>query len=317
MTDINEDSREILLVHGLMPGGFDIKKDELILPWSGASMPLSWSVHLVQLAFDMLVPYNRIASRMGISNGTFHTQVRALGRLMKPFADDILKRILNCDTVMSDESHFTIDEARKESGGNGQFFWAISPGPASEDRSVRVLFTAGRTNETAMELLGGEDTHWTTLISDDLSEYGAVIKNTGRRHQLCMAHARRHLLKGMDPGAVRAYPDMVERWGYRGFLTGLDREYARPELGVETDSYMELLGRAVKDFSEEFKESSSCLHDFKDALSDAQAYHCVLPDDLNNALDDVEKHVKRMEMALKVMRKAVSVIKGGIRAEGL
>lgn len=221
-----EERLDRFLVHGLMPRGFDIKKAELMMPWSGASLPLGDTVHLVQLAFDMLVPYNRIASRMGISNGTFHTQLRALGRLMKPFADDILKRILDCDTVMSDESHFTIDEARKESGGNGQFFWAISPGPACEDRSVRVLFTLGRTNDIAMELLGGEDTHWKTLISDDLSEYGAVIKNTGRRHQLCMAHARRHLLRGMDPKAVSAYPEMVAKWGYRGFLTGLDREYA-------------------------------------------------------------------------------------------
>ena len=89
-------------VHGLMPAGFDIKKAELMMPWSGASMPLSETVHLIQQAFDMPVPYNRIASRLGISNGTFHTQVRAPGRLMKPFADDILKRILDRDTVMSD-----------------------------------------------------------------------------------------------------------------------------------------------------------------------------------------------------------------------
>ena len=221
-----EERLDRFLIHGLMPRGFDIKKAELMMPWSGASMPLSKTVHLIQQAFDMLVPYNRIASRMGISNGTFHTQVRALGRLMKPFADDILQRIPGCDTVMSDESHYTIDEARRESGSSGQYFWAISPGPACEDRSVRVLFTAERTNETAMEILGGKDTHWKTLISDDLSAYTAVIKNTGRRHQLCMAHTRRHLLRGMAPKAVNAYPELVEKWGYRGFLAGLDREYA-------------------------------------------------------------------------------------------
>ncbi|HIV15694.1 MAG TPA: hypothetical protein IAB18_07305 [Candidatus Avisuccinivibrio pullicola] len=31
----------------------------------------------------------------------------------------------------------------------------------------------------------------------------------------------------MNPKAVNAYPDMVEKWGYRGFPAGLDREYAR------------------------------------------------------------------------------------------
>lgn len=95
-------------------------------------MPLSETVHLIQLAFDMPVPCNRSASRLGISSGTFHTQVRAPGRLMKPFADDILQRIPGCDTVMSDESHYTIDEARRESGSSGQFFRAISPAPPAQ-----------------------------------------------------------------------------------------------------------------------------------------------------------------------------------------
>ncbi len=152
--------------------------------------------HLVVMKCSDSLPLYRLSKQYGrlgipMARSTLNDLFHAAAQKLEPLYKRLLELIAQSDVVQADETSMKMQRPSKRG-----FVWAFLAGEL-----VAYRFAAGRSGETALEVLGGTGG---TLVVDAYTGYNRVTDVDGRDRAGCIAHVRRKFFEALESHPVEA-----------------------------------------------------------------------------------------------------------------
>ncbi len=197
---------------------------ERLIP--GGRYSIDFAVHVAEQKYLDHMPLERQARAMGraglqVDSQTLWDQLEALAKHLEPTYRALCSRVLDCDVVYADETHWR----NHENGDTGKWWtWCVA---SDEVATYRIL--KQRSHEAAGQVLRGYEG---VVMTDGYGAYQALARaRPGLKLAHCWAHVRRKFLEGDD-----AYPELSKHAVDQiGKLFDIEREAARAGSGVGED----------------------------------------------------------------------------------